>query len=121
MPEYNDFREIFLVTLMENQKFEYRSVIKFLVLEGESPSNIYKRMVVIYGDHAPSPTTVFEWAHRFKDEQLNIEDSPRCAQSITATNNNGTVKDIESLTIEGRQITIQQIAYGLKCFNLYYT
>ena len=121
MREYNDFRETSLVTLMENQKFEYRSVINFLVLEGESPSNIYKRMVVIYGGHAPSPTTVFEWAHRFKDEQLNIEDSPRCARSISTTNNNETVKDIESLIIEGRRITIQQIAYGLKCFNLYYT
>ena len=121
MREYNDFREISLVTRMENQKFQYRSVIKFLVLEGKSPSNIYKRMVVINCDHVPSPTTVFEWAHRFKDEQLNIEDSPRCARSITVTNNNETVKDIGSLTIEGRRITIQQIAYGLRCFNLYYT
>ena len=44
---------------MENPKFEYRLVIKFLVLEEEAPSNIYNRMVVVYGDHAPSHTTVF--------------------------------------------------------------
>ena len=119
MREYNDFHEISLFTLMENQKFEYRSVIKFLVLEEKSPSNIYKRMVAVYGDHAPSPTTVFEWARRFKDERLNIEDSPICARSITATNNNETVKDVESLTIEGCRITIQQIANGVRCFNLY--
>ena len=62
---------------MENQKFEYRSVIKFLVSKEESSSNIYERMVVVHGHHASSPTTVFEWAHRFKDGQLNIEDNPR--------------------------------------------
>ena len=63
---------------MENQKLEYHSVIKFLVLEGQSPTNIYKRMVVVYGDHTPSRTAVFEWVRRFKNGQLNIEDNPRC-------------------------------------------
>ena len=55
---------------MENQKLEYRSVIKFLVLERESPSNTYKRMVVVYGNHAPSHTRVSDWTRRFKDGQL---------------------------------------------------
>ena len=57
MLEYNDFRQISLFTLMENQKFEYRSVIKFLVLEREFPSNTYKHMMVVYGDHTPSCTS----------------------------------------------------------------
>ena len=109
MREYNDFCQISLFTVMENQKFEYRSVLKFLVLKGESASNIYKYMVVVYGDRTPSCTTVFEWARRFKDGQLNIEDNPRGARPITTTNNE-TVKDVESLTIEDRRITIQQIA-----------
>ena len=99
MREYNDFRQISLLTLIGNQKFEYRSVIKFPGLEEESPFNIYKRMVVVYGDHASSSTTVFEWAGRFKDERLNMEDNLRCGRPITATNNE-TVKDVESLIIE---------------------
>ena len=68
------FVSFLFFTLIENQKFEYRSVIKFLVLEGESPSNIYKLMVVAYGDHAPSRTTVFEWARRLKDRHKIILD-----------------------------------------------
>ena len=92
---------------MKNQKFECHSVIKFLVLGGESSSDIYKRMVVLYGDHALSPTTVFQWSRRCKDAQLNIEDNRRCARPIT----NETFKDVESLIIEDRRITIQQIAY----------
>ena len=57
MRDYKDLRQISLFTLMKNQKFDYRSVIKFLVLEGESSSNIHKRIVVVYGHHAPSRTS----------------------------------------------------------------
>ena len=78
-------------------------------MKGQSPSNIYKSMVVVAGDHTPTPTTVFEWAHCFKDEQSNIEDNPRCAQPITATHHQ-TVKVIEGLIIKDRRIAIQQIA-----------
>jgi hypothetical protein len=86
---------------MENQKFEHRSIIKFLALEGQSPSNIYERMVVLYSNHAPSRTTVFEWVHRFKDGQLNVEDGPKCGRPITATDDR-TIKAVECLIIEDR-------------------
>ena len=97
---------------MENQKFEYRSVIKFLVLQEQSPSNIWKCMIVVYGDHAPSCTAVFECARRFKDGQLNIEDNPRCGRPITATDDQ-IVQSVEGLIIKDRRITIQQIAYAV--------
>jgi hypothetical protein len=69
MREYNGFCQITRFTLVENQKLEHRSVIKFLVLEGQSPTNIYERLVVVYDAHAPTCTTVFECVRRFKDEQ----------------------------------------------------
>ena len=94
---------------MENQKFEHRSIIKFLVLEGQSPSNIHERMTAVYGDSAPSRTMVFEWARRFKDGQLNIEDSPRSGRPISATDEKN-IKAIENLVVEDRRITIQEIA-----------
>ena len=61
---------------MENQKFEHQSIIKFLILEGQSPTNIHGRMTAVYGDSTPSRTMVFECARRFKSRQLNIEESP---------------------------------------------
>ena len=84
---------------MENQRLEYCSVVKFLALERQFPSNIFKRMVIVYGDHVPSSTTVFKWARRCKNRQLNIEDNLRYARLITTTNNE-TVKDVESLIVE---------------------
>ena len=94
---------------MENQKFEHRSIIKFLVLEGQSPSNIHERMTAVYGDSAPSRTMVFEWARRFKDGHLNIEDSPRSGRPISAIDEKN-IKAIENLVVEDRRITIQEIA-----------
>ncbi len=68
-------------------------------MEGQSPTNIYELIVVVYGDHAPSHTTVFEWVCRFKDEQLKNEDGPRSGRPITATDDQ-TIQAIESLIIE---------------------
>ncbi|CAF1247788.1 unnamed protein product [Rotaria sordida] len=78
-------------------------------LLGQSSSNIYERMVVVYGDNVPSYTTVFEGARRFKDAQLTIEDDPKSGRPITTTNDQ-TIKVVKNLAIEDRRITIQQIA-----------
>ena len=102
--------------LMENQNFQHRSIIKFLVLEDQSPSNIHKRMTVVYGDSAPSRTMSFEWGRRFKNGQLNIEDSPRSGRLINATDEKN-IKAVENLDVEDRGITIQEIAEILGISN----
>ena len=94
---------------MENQKFQHRSIIKFLVLEGQSPSNIDECMTAVYGDSGSSRTMFFEWAHPFKNGQLKIEDRPRSGRPISATNEKN-IKAVEKLVVEDRQITIQEIA-----------
>lgn len=78
-------------------------------MEGQSPTDIYERIMVVYGDDAPSRTTVFEWARRFKDGQFTIEDGPRSGRPSTATDDQ-TIEAVESLVIEDRRITIQQIS-----------
>ena len=78
-------------------------------MEGQSPSNIHERMTAVYGDSAPSRTMVFEWARRFKNRQLNIEDSPSSGRTISATDER-TIRAVENLVIEDRRITIQAIA-----------
>ena len=108
MREYKDFHQISLFTLMENQRLEYHSVIKFLASGGQSSSNIYKRMVVDYSDYAPSCAVAFQWARHLKDGQLNIEDNPRWGRPITTTDCQA-VKVVEGLIIEVRRIKIQSI------------
>ena len=81
---------------MDNQRLEHRSIIKFLDLEGDWPSNIHERMTTVYGDSAPSRTVVFECARRFKNRQLNIEDSPSSGRTISATDER-TIRAVENL------------------------
>ena len=78
-------------------------------MEDQSPSNIHERMIAIYVDSAPSRTIVFEWARRFRNRQLNIENSPSSGRTISATDER-TIRAVENLVIEDRRITIQAIA-----------
>ena len=39
---------------MENLKFEFRAVIKFLCKEGRAAKEIHDRLCAVYGDSAPS-------------------------------------------------------------------
>lgn len=43
------------------EKVEYRAVIKFLYLKGNTPAKIKVELDAVYGDSAPSFTTVKRW------------------------------------------------------------
>ena len=51
---------------MKMDKIEYRAVIKYLFLEGTTPTQIKDELDSVYGDSAPSFTTVKFWAAEFK-------------------------------------------------------
>ena len=48
------------------EKIEYRAVIKYLFLKGNTPTQIKVELDTVYGDNAPSFTTVKFWAAEFK-------------------------------------------------------
>jgi transposase len=58
-------------------KLEYRAVRKFLTKEGESPSEIKRRLDAVYGESSPSYSTVKEWAKQFRLGRDSIENDPR--------------------------------------------
>ncbi len=53
---------------------EARAVIKFLAKQEESPTNIHKRMIKVYGDSCQSLTTVKQWAADLKRARESLED-----------------------------------------------
>jgi len=58
-------------------KLEYRSVIKFLVLEKIAPKEIHERLSKVYKESAPGYSSVKKWAARFKQGRLNVLDDRR--------------------------------------------
>ena len=61
---------------MDKIEFEYRSVIKFLVLIGLTPEEIHLKMTKVYGNSAPSISTVKKWAAEFESGRTSLEDDP---------------------------------------------
>ena len=53
-------------------KKQYRSVMRFLFLEGNSHSEIKKRLDAVYGDSSPSMATVKNWFNEFQRGRTSV-------------------------------------------------
>lgn len=94
---------------MDLQKLEHRSVMKFLVKEGNGPKVIHERMLAVYGDSAPSEYQVKFWCKQFKWGRQSIEDDPRTGRPADATTPEVCQK-VEDLVMQDRRIKVSQIA-----------
>jgi len=54
------------------EKEQYRSVTRFLFLEGKSRSEINERLDVLYGDSSPSMSTVQNWFNEFQRGRTSV-------------------------------------------------
>ena len=66
------------------EKEQYRSVIRFLFLEGKSRSEIKERLDAVYGDSSPSIATVKNWFNEFQRGRTSVFDEPRPGAPKTA-------------------------------------
>ena len=74
------------------EKEQYRSVIRFLFLEGKSRSEIKERLEVVYGDSSPSMATVKNWFNEFQRGRTSVFGEPRLGAPKTATTENNLTK-----------------------------
>jgi transposase len=89
-------------------QLEYRSLIKFLTLEGETPKNIDERMTRVYGDMCPSYTTVKNWARDVRCGREQVEDEPRSGRPSTVVTDEN-IQAVEDIFMEDRRITLDEI------------
>jgi len=88
---------------------EQRSVIRFLWSEGVKPSEIYRSMMVQYGDSCLSQGRVYEWAERFRNGRQNINDKHRSGRPVSVASE--TVKQqVEQRIRDYRRVTVDEIA-----------
>ena len=59
---------------MKMDNIEYRTVIKYLFLKGNTPTQIKDELDSVYGDSAPSFTTVKFWPADFKRGRKSLGD-----------------------------------------------
>ena len=70
--------------LTKMEKEQYRSVIRFLFLEGKSRSEIKERLDTVYGDSSTSIKTVKNWFNEFLRGRTSVFDEPRADAPKTA-------------------------------------
>ena len=59
------------------EKIEYRAVIKYLCLKGNTPEQIKTELDAVYGDSAPSYATVKRLLAEFKHGRTSLADDER--------------------------------------------
>lgn len=73
--------------LVASWKWDYkqRVVIQVLVKPDEKPSEILRKLQVMYEDKCISKTRVYEWVKRFKEGCESVEGDPREAAPVTSS------------------------------------
>ena len=93
-------------------KIEYRSVIKFLFKEGNSPAVIKDRLDGVYGESSPSYSTVKNWVKEFRFGRETIEDEGHEGRPVDMLTPE-TIAAIEEEVLNYRRLKIREIAVRL--------
>jgi len=85
------------------EKEQYRSVIRFLFLEGKSRSEIKERLDAVYGDSSPSIVTLKNCFNEFQRGRTSVFDEPLPGAPKTATTEDKVTK-IHDLVLADRHV-----------------
>ncbi|XP_020296620.1 putative uncharacterized protein FLJ37770 [Pseudomyrmex gracilis] len=94
------------------EKIEYRAVIKYLFLKGNTPTQIKNELDVVYGDSAPSFTTVKFWAAEFKRGRTSLVDDERSGRPKTAITDDN-IAQVHQMVLDNRRIKVREIGEAM--------
>ena len=97
-------------------KTEYRAVIKFLVLEGQSSKQVEERLTSVYGQSSPSSSTIKRWVKEFQRGRESLEDDPRSGRPTTSTSPEN-IEKVHKLVIENRRISLYELEASNLCIS----
>jgi len=69
----------------EIAKYEYCTVMKFLILEEQSVNNFHERLTNVYGDIAPLYATIIRWVAEFQRGRTSLEDDHHAGRPVEVT------------------------------------
>ena len=90
------------------QNVQYRSVIRFLVLDGKSCMEIKGKMNAVYRDSSPSLITIKYWFHEFKRGRTSVSDEESSGWPIEVTTEE-MIEKIHGIVLNDRRIKVREI------------
>ena len=98
-----------MMFFMKMDKIKYRTVIKYLFLKGNAPTQIKDELDSVYGDSAPSFNTVTFWVTEFKRGRKRLGNNERSGRPKTATTDENIAK-VHQMVLDDRRIKVREIA-----------
>ena len=68
-----------------SSKVEYRAIIRYLYLKGNTGKEIHSELADFYGSSAPYYSPVQFWVEEFKHGRTSLEDEARSGRALDAT------------------------------------
>lgn len=90
------------------EKVQYRSVIRFLFLDGKTCQEIKEKLEAVYGNLSPSMTTIRYWFNEFKRGRTSVLDEERPGRPIEVTTDE-MVDKIHDIVLADRRVKIREI------------
>ncbi|UYV66463.1 hypothetical protein LAZ67_4001752 [Cordylochernes scorpioides] len=91
-------------------KCELRSVIRFLNAKNNSPVEIHRQLVEVYGEKCMDIKNVRKWCRDFNEGRINVHDEQRSGRPSLPES---TVARIDEMVRANRRITLEDIEDGL--------
>ncbi|UYV75616.1 hypothetical protein LAZ67_13000750 [Cordylochernes scorpioides] len=91
-------------------KCELRSVIRFLNAKNNSPVEIHRQLVEVYGEKCMDIKNVRKWCREFNEGRINVHDEQRSGRPSLPES---TVARIDEMVRANRRITLEEIEDGL--------
>lgn len=88
---------------------EQRSVIRFLLSEGEKPAKIFSRMTLQYGESCMNRGNFYKWVEQFKNGRTSLTDEQRPGRPVEVSTLSLETR-IDDIIREDRRITVKTIA-----------
>ena len=95
-----------------SSKVEYRAVIRYLYLKGETGKEIHGELADVYESSASSYAQVKFWLGEFKRGRTSLEDEARSGRPLDTTDEE-MCKKVRDLVYSDRRIQVEEIAQAL--------
>jgi len=84
-----------------------RGVIRFLQAENVRPSEIHRRLVVVYGEHVMNAASVRKWCTVFRNGRTDVQDSERSGWPSVITD--ASKQKVNRIIRENQHFTISKV------------